>query len=523
MAAATSRTDEEHNPSSPSYIDYETFLSPSFDPHAFANSLIHATNNPTDTPLDLSTPLQRVLFDVQEVDTHIDNLTSKSALPLLENTRDQVHAGGRILDELETQVKVLADGYDRLKREVGERHEAAQGARVAAERVWRTLRLGRVVGRCISLGRQLEVQMVELQQQATSNTPNAHGATPLRREDHRAMLRAATTIVPLRQIFASASLLDHEATGLDRITVARALRTDLVDPAERRLLSRAEQIVGQFSMSALTGTANATESGSGPPAQADHPGMTTPSFPQTEDTRARATSALSALYLLSPVAAPPRRAGVMFEPVRLVSALQEYLRRAITSSLAGVSQGLGALPRLDRALLETAARCQNIVALEILLAGVKPPSHPMLASAQAGTSSTAGSGTKAEDATKAGQQYLFRPPHNLLEPLLTSLDTSSLPSYFWRSMASQLTGRVQRILKEGGVPARTLRSNRDKVASAIRSCVGRGSRLPVSAFGGTGGRDGSKRGGGRDSTTTLKDWEREATVMVASVVNVLGR
>ena len=69
--------------SSPSYVDYETFLDPSFSPTSFAQTLVATTNNPSDTPLDLSTPLSRVLFDIQEVDSHIHTFTTKSALPLL--------------------------------------------------------------------------------------------------------------------------------------------------------------------------------------------------------------------------------------------------------------------------------------------------------------------------------------------------------------------------------------------------------------------------------------------------------
>src|SRR5690242_12766354 len=84
-----------------SYIDYEAFLDPDFSATSFANTLVLATNNPSDSPLDLSTPLSRVLFDVQEVDTHIDTLTTRSALPLLEYTRDHAEASGRILAEVE--------------------------------------------------------------------------------------------------------------------------------------------------------------------------------------------------------------------------------------------------------------------------------------------------------------------------------------------------------------------------------------------------------------------------------------
>ena len=102
----------------PSYIDYDTFLDPAFDPRAFANSLVLLTNNPADLPLDLSTPLSRVLFDIQEIDSHIDLVTTRSAVPLLEHTRDQNASSARIVDALDAHVRSLNDSYRQLEREV---------------------------------------------------------------------------------------------------------------------------------------------------------------------------------------------------------------------------------------------------------------------------------------------------------------------------------------------------------------------------------------------------------------------
>ena len=191
--------------------------------------------------------------------------------------------------------------------------------------------------------------------------------------------------------------------------------------------------------------------------------------------------------------------------------MQEYLRRAITSSLAGLTSALAALPKLERTLLEVSARCQNIVALEILLGSLKPPVHPLLPSSEGG-------GVRPQSGSQA------QAPDTLLAPLLHSLDTSSLPSYFWRSMASQLSSRVQKIVRDGGVSARTLRSNKDKVRDALRQCVNRGSTLPGSV-GGLGrktqaGVEGAGTSGGE---VTVGNWEREAAVMVGAVLNVLGR
>lgn len=467
--------------SEPSYIDYETFLSPDFSPQSFANTLVQATNNPSDTELDLSTPLSRVLFDVQDIDTRIDALTSKSALLLLNHTRDDSHAGTRILNGLEEQVALLSSSYERLQKEVIDRHSAAQETRVAAERLWRTVKLARAVGRCLTLARQLEAQVPELGPSMAS--------TGGKREDFGAMVRCANTLISLRCIF-RASEPGEEGEDLDRIRILSSMRTEMLDPAEERCATRAEQIVSQFSMSALAGSQQDNETTPGS-------GSTQVALSPAEDTRSRATSALLALYLLSPL--PSKGASGMLQPGRLVSALTDYLRRAITSSVAGVSSALSTLPKLERTLTEVSARCQNIVALELLLESIKPPEHPLV------VSQTAIPNTKADAKTSQLQA-----PSDFLQPLLHSLDTSSLPSYFWRSMAGQLSARTQKIMRDGGVSARTLRSNKERVRDALKDCVNRGSQLPASSL---------SKGKG----TAVRNWEREAAVMVGSILNQLGR
>lgn len=423
----------------PSYIDYETFLDPEFSPTSFANSLVLSTNNPSDTPLDLSTPLSRVLFDVQEIDTHIHTLTTKSALPLLNHTKEQDDASHKIVSEVETQVANLTDGYQRLEREVLERYQTAEDVRQAVERLWQTVNIGRAVGRCLLLGRQLEAQMSEV------------GGTALnKKEDHRAMIRAANTLVSVRQLFALSGP-GEEGEYLSRINVVTSLQSSLLSPSENALQSRGQQIIREFSTSSLA------------------PNRTGPTtYAQSEETKARTTSALLTLHLLSPQSQ--------------LAALQSYLRTSLTSSLASIARALANLPSLDRTLIEVSARCQNIVALESLLENVRP---------------LAGSADERAEEDTA--------PSNFLEPLLASLDTSSLPSYFWRSLAEGLAGRVSDLMSRGGANARALRSQRDRVRESIRDCVIKGSQGPA----GSRGREGA--------------WEREAAVMVGSVIGVLGR
>lgn len=473
----------------PSYIDYEAFLDPSFRPAAFANRLVLATNNASDTPLDLSTPLSRVLFDIQEVDSHIDQLTTRSAVPLLSHTGDQTAASARILAELQAQLAALNDSYAQLDREVGRKHAEAAEVRRAAARLCATTRLARAVARCLHLARQLEAQLAELSGSATATTTTS-AASARAREDHRALVRCAHSLLALRELFASAATPGGEGEGLDRVAVVRAVRDGVVVPAERAVHETAERIVREFSVGNASGSAT---------------------FAQSEEVRARTVSALTALYLLTPVPTggdgDGDEAAGRWAPTLMLQALEVYLRSALQSSIAGLSRALATLPSLERTLAEVSARCQNVVALEAVLEATRAPHHPLLPP----------------------------PPHqqhgggNLLQPLLAHLETGSLASYFWRTMAGSLAPRVREIVAKGGVPARALKANRQSVGDAIRACVARGSQLPsavAAAAGkstGTGAGTGTGKGKGGDGAAGAKHWDREVAVMVGSVLNNLGR
>ena len=446
MATAENK---EAETSEPSYIDYELFLDPAFSAPAFANTLVLATNNATDSPLDLSTPLSRVLFDIQEVDSHIHTLTSSSALPLLSHTESQTHASERIVNELSSQAASLNDSYKRLEKEVIERYEAAEEVQRVSERLWHTVRLGRSVGRALQLGRQLEVQMAEQQPRNTQS-----------REDHRSSVRASNTILACRALLA-ANGPGQEGEYLDRVHVIASLQRELIAPAERSLHAKAQAVIRDFSMSTLSGSGSST-------------------YAQAEDSKSRATSALQTLYLLSP---QPARDGksTRFEAEWLVQSIQEYLRVALTTSTTSIVRALGVLRTLDDALLQVAARCQNLVALELILESIKAPALPGLST-----------------------------PPTFLAPVFAALETGSLASFFWRSLASSLSPRVQELVKAGGVQARTLKSNRSAVRDMVAEAVARGCQVPSGA-------------GKLKDERRMAEWEREVAVMVGAVVGQLGR
>lgn len=482
-----------------SYIDYETFLSPDFSAASFANALVLSTNNVSDTSLDLSTPLSKTLFDLQEVDTHIHSVTTKSALPLLEHTQTQTEAAKRVIAGLSTHVTSLTQNYERLEKEVIGRHAAAEEVRLAASRLWVTIKIGRSVQRALQLGRQLETQMADVRPSLT---------TARTKDDHRSMLSAAGTLLTLRALFAADGPV-QEGEHLGRITVINTLRHDLVEPSEQRLRGKAQQIVREFSLANVPSqpapVSGAQDARSPSPSRTAGSSITPSTYAQTSETKARTTSALITLYLLSPV--PAASSQREFTPTLLLTALQTYLHTSLTSSAASLSRALSQLPTLPRALQEVTARCKNVVALEVLLQSIEIPEHPLVPANKASGHSN---GTNGETKTNGVENHAEdedTTKEHLLDPLLSALDTTSMPSFFWRSLASGMGSKVGDILNRGGAPARTLRTQRDSVRERVREAVLRGcegARLPE-------GRGGNNA------------WEREAAVMVASVIGPLSR
>ncbi|CAD6504891.1 BgTH12-00392 [Blumeria graminis f. sp. triticale] len=430
------------------YIDYETFLTPSFSPAGFANSLVLGTNNPTDVPLDLSTPLSKVLFDIQEINTTIDNLSTQLAVPLLTHVQSQITSSERIGQEIEFQVASLTDSYNRLEKDVLIRYETAEEVRSVAERLWETARLGRSVGRFLQLGRQLEIQVSEIA--GTGNTEKPQG----QREDHAALIRCSNTLLGLRELLLNKE--GEEGYGLERVDVVKTFQISVLIPAERLALAKSRQVIQDFSVNSYSST-----------------------YSQTTDIKAKTTSALTTLFLLSPF--QNSESFDKWVPEYLVNSINDYLRASFSSSLASLNRALTSLPILDRTLLEISVRSQNIVFLESILMKTPKPAHLIFSTTT-------------------------DPSQNLLQPVLACLEIKSLTSWFWRTLAEGLTTKVIELVNKGGVSVRNLRNNKNSIRDAIKDCVIRGVQLV-----------------GTTEKIPESKWEREVAVMVGSLMGPLGK
>ncbi|KAK6335369.1 hypothetical protein TWF696_002148 [Orbilia brochopaga] len=480
------------NSAAPSYIDFDIFLDPDFSPYSFANTLIHATNNPSDTTLDLSTPLSRVLFDLQEIDTHIHTLTTASAETLLTHAKTSRDNSKLLVESIREQLSQLSASYARLSREVLDRYDVAKPLNTVVENLARTTRLLRGCTRCLLLGRQLEIQLSE-----AIPSDDIRGPRRPRKEDPKALIRAAYTVVELRRMYTNAT---GEAPGLETLDVIKTLLNTVITPADRTIKSRAQQTIREFSLSpSYTGTTTVSDKD-----------------PSTSETRSRATAAILVLHILSPTsytastatAAPSSAANPKTPTSLLTSTITSYLQSQLTTSLASLSRSLTTLSTLDRTLTEVSTRAANIVVLEKIIQSIPanistnpsqltfstPSFDPTSGVTAAGNLDSESSDDEEYEEEEAGSARLDagkekrrkkEEAETLLTPLLASLDTPSLTTHFFRTLASNLDPRVREIMSKGGLAAKNLRENRDKVRNGLRDCVIRGVNAGNAASRGT--------------------------------------
>ena len=525
------------------HLNLPALLSPTFTPTSHANTLLHRTTPTasTDPPgsIDLTTPLSRALFDAQEIDAHVHSLTARHAVPMLTWLERQTASAERVSNGLQGKaddhdgvlgqyaggpgggasglgLKAVNETYARLEQEVLGRYERAERLGRAAGNGVRTMRVLREVNRALLAARRVEAAVVESGLGTTTPGKGLAG-----KEDHERLVEAARAVLGFREVlFASSSSSsaaaasgstsngthDKGAPDIGEVTLIRQVRGKIVEDDEEKIRDWARKAVREFNASSST----AGQAGS--------------LFRDADLSRRRFTSACRILYLLSPVSpldrARPRRD---FEPDLLLRSLQAYVQGAVQASGAGIARGLAALPQLERALAEVSARCQSLVAMERVLEGIaEPAGHPSsLLPHESATNDVEKEGEGEGEGQDEDEEDEEKPQRNLLTPLLRALDTSSLPSFFWRSLANGLGARVHEILARGGVSARTLRSNRDGVRDAIRECVARGSRMPMGMAGG--GVAGGSGVVGETETVAVGNWEREAAVMVGAVLGALAR
>lgn len=400
-----------------SYIDYEAFLTPGFSAYKFANTLTTATNDNSDPTIDLSTPLSRVLFDLQEIDTHIHTLTMASAGQLLAFSHRTVAKTSSVLSTASDHYATLQSAYARLHRDVIVRSSHATEVLTVVERLHETTCILREVSRVVSAARGLDILVSEWED----------------KKEAGALVRAAVT---LRDSDFDGG---ERQGGNDDIVLMRDLKSLVFRPAEAWVLAHAREAIAAYEPVAITGFGGNVARSVGGGGE--------------EELKARTTAAAKALWILN-TRSSQREGEGEGEGRLLSSALLSTLSNSVAAAVAALARSLVALTTLDRSVTEVAARCKNVVALQILLAGVLVPSE--------------GGSVEKSDSDQENEKV------TLLTPVLKQLDTTSLHRRFFGALATGLEPRVRDVVVRGGANARILRGAKEKVKSALRACVERG-------------------------------------------------
>ncbi|KAF8473500.1 Golgi transport complex subunit 5-domain-containing protein [Kalaharituber pfeilii] len=472
-------------PPDSTYIDYETFLSPTFNPYSFANALILHTNTRDDPTLDLSTPLSRVLFDLQEIDSHIHNLTTQHAETLLLHAGESRAVSVAFMDGVEGQLKTVMGAYRRLEKEVLTRSETAGELVRVVERLHAAGALLRCVVRVVGAGRRLEGVVGEW---FASRAGGAEG-------DWKSLLRMGFAVAEVK------AGVKAGGVEMEKVGIVQTLVSSLAVPAEQYLKTTAGGTVSGFVLPSVgpwgAGAGGAGTGGGTTAMAAAAVGGGTLSTAFTfqkalEQALVKVACALQVLYLLSSPSSPLSTASKTTtakstatapnDPAQnnlLLTALTAHLTQSSTASLAALSRVFSQLtpvapapPALDRSLAEIVGKLRGIVALEEALRHI--PLAPLTSPSGAGIS--AGDTEQgAGDLKLSGEEEdEEEEEETLLSFVLAQLDTPTLPMLFLRNLATGLETLVRNVLARGGVSARGLRAGKEKVREGLSVVVERG-------------------------------------------------
>lgn len=399
------------------YIDYLAFLSPTFSPYKFANQLVLETNTVSDPTLDLSTPLSRVLFDLQEIDSHIHNLTSSSALDLLIHAKQSQETSSSLLGSLESELQRLTETYKRLEQEVIQRSDSANEILMVVERLHETTSLLRQVTRALLAARQFESHMLEVR----GHSPVESGRKLSEFDMIKAMPKAAYAAVETYKMLFSTK----REKKLDDIDVIRALKKSYVQPSVTHLTTKAQNIVSAFTLSAAGSSQGRS--------------LFTGSI--ADETKLRLSSAFDTLHLLS---------IYQSDSPLLMKAIQSYINIQSTAILGAFSRGALTNPtQLDSTLVDLRLRTQNILFIEVTLQSIPLPSKSQTI-------------TDDDDDT---------PPSTLLSHILNLMSVPTLPTAFFQTMAPGLEKELNKLVSRGGANARLVRQQKPALKDGLRDAV----------------------------------------------------
>lgn len=353
------------------YVDYDIYLDSGFDPIKFANSLVLATNNPSDADVDLSSASKRLGYDLEEVDKLIKTISTENHEQLLAKADDVIVAQSA-LDIIKENLDSVNTSYAKLYRDIISPYEKSQKMHAALRRVHLTSSLLRILTWYLHLARQLDSLM-------KSSSVDA-------------LYQSVQTIKQLQQLV-------QKNPALNSLHIVRSHSQSLSDQTSRAR-SQCLHVIRDFSLA--------------------------------QDMQQLSYACL-ALYLL--------------DPKDLTRCISAYLKSQTSASSTQLIRSLsGSLLEFEGAANDSRSRARALNALVSVLKSAKVDEK------------------------------------DLLSYVISSMDTQSLVSSYWRDIASAIDSKLRELMLRNPTTTRQLQSNASKMKDIVRTSVFNGGGVLVNGL-----------------------------------------
>lgn len=136
--------------------DFEAFLEHDFKAEQFANELIIATNGHDNPELDLTTPIKKLTFDIDECDKRIAKISSSNYESLISNFQKITECKQILTNQLNPSLERVNAPFQRIKKEIIEPYDEAVKLNNALKKIHLTLELLRSTSFFIFIIQQIE-------------------------------------------------------------------------------------------------------------------------------------------------------------------------------------------------------------------------------------------------------------------------------------------------------------------------------------------------------------------------------
>ncbi|AMD21520.1 HFL336Cp [Eremothecium sinecaudum] len=145
------------------FEDFESLLEPNFNPTQYASELLRAINNDRNAnDLDIITPLKKITYEIDEVNSRTEKILKESPIKVLEQLDKRNSAKDKVSSTLKPSLDYLSMSYERLNTEILKPYESALVLQSALGKIHETSALLRNALIYLHMAAQIEASTLEV-------------------------------------------------------------------------------------------------------------------------------------------------------------------------------------------------------------------------------------------------------------------------------------------------------------------------------------------------------------------------